>query len=175
MVLAILVLAVALFVTEWLTVDLVALLVLGSLALTGLITPAEALSGFSNPAVVTVWAVFVLSAALSITGVARVVGRHVLRLAGTNEIQLVAVIVLTAGVLSAFMNNVGVAALLLPVVMDIARRTDRPPSRRLIPLAFGAPLGGLTTLIGTPPNILVSDALCDSGLHPFHMKEEWKP
>jgi di/tricarboxylate transporter len=169
MVLAILLLAVVLFVTEWLTVDLVALLVLASLALTGLITPAEALSGFSNPAVVTVWAVFVLSAALSVAGVARVVGRQVLRLAGTNEIQLVAVIMLTAGVLSAFMNNVGVAALLLPVVMDIARRTDRPPSRLLMPLAFGALLGGLTTLIGTPPNILVSDALRDAGLRPFQM------
>jgi di/tricarboxylate transporter len=169
MVFAILLLAVVLFVTEWLTVDLVALLVLGSLALTGLITPAEALSGFSNPAVVTVWAVFVLSAALSVTGVARVVGRQVLRLAGTNEIQLIAAIMLTAGVLSAFMNNVGVAALLLPVVMDIARRTDRPPSRLLMPLAFGALLGGLTTLIGTPPNILVSDALYDSGLQPFQM------
>jgi di/tricarboxylate transporter len=168
-VLAIVGLAVVLFVTERLAVDLVALLVLGSLALTGLVTPAEALSGFSNPAVVTVAAVFVLSGALSRTGVASVVGHQVLRFAGTSEVQLVAVIMLTAGVLSAFMNNVGVAALLLPVVMDIAKRTDRPPSRLLIPLAFGALLGGLTTLIGTPPNILVSDALRDAGLGSFQM------
>jgi di/tricarboxylate transporter len=117
--------------------------------------------------VITVWAVFVLSAALSITGVAGVIGRQVLRLAGTNEIQLVAVIMLTAGVLSAFMNNIAVAALLLPVVTDIARRTGRPPSRLLMPLACGALLGGLTTLIGTPPNILASDALVAYGLRPF--------
>ena len=116
-VLSILALAVILFVTERLSVDLVALLVLGSLALTGLVTPAEALSGFSSPAVVTVWAMFVISGALAKTGVANIVGRQVLRLAGTGEGRLVAVIMLTAAVLSAFMNNVGVAALLLPVVM----------------------------------------------------------
>jgi di/tricarboxylate transporter len=164
---AIMALAVVLFVTEWLRVDVVALLVLAALALIGLVTPAEAISGFSSPAVITVWAVFILSGALSRTGVASLIGRQVLRLAGTGELRLMAVIMLTAGVMSAFMNNVGVAALLLPVVMDIARRTDRPPSRLLMPLAFGALLGGLTTLIGTPPNILVSDALLAYGLRPF--------
>ncbi len=168
-VLAILAVAVILFVTEWLSVDLVALLVLGSLALTGLVTPAEALSGFSSPAVVTVWAMFVISAALARTGVANIVGHQILRLAGTGEVQLIAVIMLTAAVLSAFMNNVGVAALLLPVVMDIARRIGRPPSKLLMPLAFGCLLGGLITLIGTPPNILISDALRDYGLSPFGM------
>ncbi|MDX1689004.1 MAG: SLC13 family permease [Candidatus Promineifilaceae bacterium] len=159
--------AVVLFVTERLRVDLIALLVLGTLAATGLVTPAEALSGFSNPAVVTVWAVFILSAGLSRTGVANVVGRHVLRLAGEGELRLLVVIMVTAGVMSGFMNNVGVVALLLPVVMDIAGRTGRAPSRLLIPLSFGALLGGLTTLIGTPPNILVSDALRDAGFQPF--------
>jgi di/tricarboxylate transporter len=169
LVLSILALAVLLFVTERLRVDVVALLVLGSLALTGLVTPAEALSGFSNPAVVTVWAVFILSSGLSRTGVANVVGRQVLRLAGPNELRLLVVIMASAGVLSAFMNNVGVAALLLPVVMDVARRTGRPPSKLLMPLAFGALLGGLTTLIGTPSNILISDALHDYGLRPFQL------
>jgi di/tricarboxylate transporter len=161
--------ATLLFVTERVRVDLVALLVLGSLALTGLVTPAEALSGFSNPAVVTVWAVFILSGALSRVGIASLIGRQVLRLAGKGEARLLAVIMLTAGIMSAFMNNVGVAALMLPVVMDIARRVERPPSRLLIPLAFGCLLGGLTTLIGTPPNILASDALRDFGLRPFAM------
>jgi di/tricarboxylate transporter len=169
LVLSIVALAVLLFVTERIRVDLVALLVLGSLALTGLVTPTEALSGFSNPAVVTVWAVFILSSALSRTGVANIVGHQVLRLAGPSELSLLTVIMLTAAVLSAFMNNVGVAALLLPVVMDIARRTGRPPSRLLIPLAFGSLLGGLTTLIGTPPNILISDILRDYGLQPFQL------
>lgn len=169
LVLAILGFAVLLFVTERLSVDLVALLVLGSLALTGLVTPTEALSGFSSAAVVTVWAMFVISGALSRTGVANMVGHQVLRLAGTGEIQLIAVIMLTAAGLSAFMNNVGVAALLLPVVMDIARRVHLPPSRLLMPLAFGSLLGGQTTMIATPPNILISDVLRDYGLRPFGM------
>ena len=169
LVLTILLFAIVLFVTERIRVDVVALLVLGTLALTGLVAPAEALSGFSNPAVVTVWAVFILGGGLYRTGVANIIGRHVLRLAGSGEVQLIFVIMLTAGVLSGFMNNVGVAALFLPVVMDIARRTGRPPSRLLMPLAFGSLLGGLTTLIGTPPNILVSDALRDYGLRPFQL------
>lgn len=168
-VLAVLVMAMALFVTERLRVDVVALLVMVILALTGLVTPTEALSGFSSPAVVTVWAVFILSGGLTRVGVANVVGRHVLRFAGEGEARLVVVVMLTAGVMSAFMNNVGVAALLLPVIMDIARQTSRPPSRLLMPLAFGSLLGGLMTLIGTPPNILVSDALRDNGLRPFQL------
>lgn len=159
--------AVALFVSGRLRMDLVALLVLSALTVAGLVTPAEALSGFSNPAVVTVWAVFILSAGLSRTGVANVVGRHVLRLAGEGDVRLLVVIMVTAGVMSAFMNNVGVVALLLPVVMDVARRTGRAPSSLLIPLSFGALLGGLTTVIGTPPNILASDALNEAGLGTF--------
>ncbi len=146
-----------------------ALLVLIALALTGLISPKEAVSGFSNPAVITVWAVFILSGGLSRTGVAGILGRQVLRLAGNSEARLIMVIMLTSATLSAFMNNVGVAALLLPVVMDISRQTHRPPSKLLIPLAFSSLLGGLMTLIGTPPNILVSAALGEHGLEPFSM------
>ena len=167
--LTILILAAILFISGRLRVDLVALIVLGSLALTGLVTPDEALSGFSSPAVVTVWAMFIISGGLSKTGVANLVGRQVLRLAGQGEGQLTVVIMLTAGILSAFMNNVGVAAMMLPVVMDITQRLGRPPSKLLMPLATGSLLGGLTTLIGTPPNILVSDALRDYGLRPFQL------
>ncbi len=167
--LTILVIAVVLFMTERLRIDLVALLVLGALALTGLVTPEQALSGFSNPAVVTVWAVFVLSGGLSRTGVANLVGRQISRLAGQGEVGLLVVIMATSGVLSAFMNNIGVAAMLLPVVMDLARRRRIPPSRLLIPLAYGSLLGGMMTLIGTPPNILASDALRDRGLIPFQL------
>ncbi len=166
-VLTILLVTVLLFVSERLRVDLVALLVLGALALSGLVTPSEALSGFSSPAVVTVWAMFILSGALSRTGVANAIGRQVLRLTGQGETRLITVIMITAGVISAFMNNVGVAALLLPVVMDIARRTGHKSAKLLMPLAFGCLLGGLTTLIGTPPNILASNALRDFGLAPF--------
>ena len=159
--------AVILFVSDKLRVDLVALMVLAALVLTGLITPVDALSGFSNPAVITVWAVFILSGALSRTGVANIIGNQVMRVAGDGQFRLLFLIMFTAAILSAFMNNVGVAALLFPVVMEIARRTETPPSKLLMPLAFGALLGGLTTLIGTPPNILASDALRDNGLEPF--------
>ena len=147
--------------------EVTALLALGAVALTGLVSPAEALSGFSNPAVVTVWAVFILSGGLTLTGVANAIGNFVLRLAGKNETTMIVVIMTTAGVLSAIMNNVAVAALMLPVVMDIARHTAKPPSRLLMPLAYGSLLGGLTTQIGTPPNILVSDALREAGLESF--------
>jgi di/tricarboxylate transporter len=167
LVLTILAVAVVFLITEWIPMEVTALLSLGAVALTGLVTPAEALSGFSNPAVVTVWAVFILSGGLTRTGVANVIGRFVLRMAGTRETTMIIVIMTTAGVMSAIMNNVAVAALMLPVVMDIARHTGRPPSRLLMPLAYGSLLGGLTTQIGTPPNILVSDALRDAGLKSF--------
>jgi di/tricarboxylate transporter len=112
---------------------------------------------------------FILSGGLTQAGVASNIGSQVLKLAGNGEVRLMLAIMLTAAVLSAFMNNVGVAALLLPVVVVIARRTNIPPSRLLLPLAFGALLGGLTTLIGTPPNILASDAIRDAGFEPFKM------
>jgi di/tricarboxylate transporter len=99
--------------------------------------------------------------------VANVIGNFVLRLAGNKETTMIIVIMTTAGVMSAIMNNVAVAALMLPVVMDIARHTNRPPSRLLMPLAYGSLLGGLTTQIGTPPNILVTDALRDAGFKAF--------
>jgi len=166
-VLAILAVAVVLFVTEWVRMDLVALMCLAAVALTGLVTPTQALSGFSNPAVVTVWAMFMLSAGLTHTGVASMIGRWVLGWAGHGEARMAFVIMLTAAGLSAFMNNIGVAALMLPVVMDIARQTRRPPSRLLMPLAYGSLLGGLTTMVGTPPNLLVSDALREFGYTPF--------
>ncbi|MEZ4769519.1 MAG: SLC13 family permease [Caldilineales bacterium] len=164
---AILLAAVVLFVTNWLRMDLVALLVLGALALTGLLTPAEALAGFANPAVVTVWAVFILGAGLAMTGVAAAVGAQIVRVAGSGERRLIVVIVLSAGILSGFMNSIGVVVLLLPVVMDIARQTRIAPSRLLLPLASGALLGGLTTLIGTPPNLIVSETLREGGFAPF--------
>jgi len=167
LVFSILAVAVLLLVTEWIPMEVTALLSLGAVALTGLVSPVQALSGFSNPAVVTVWAVFILSGGLTLTGVANVIGRFVLRLAGTGESRMIIVIMVTAGVMSAIMNNVAVAALMLPVVMDIARHTDRPPSRLLMPLAYGSLLGGLTTQIGTPPNILVTDALRDAGMKSF--------
>ena len=158
-----------LFITEWVRMDVVALLVLWSLALFRLVTPAEALSGFSNPAVVTVWAILILSGGLARTGVASLIGRRLMRLAGDSHVRLLVIIMLTVGILSGFMNTIGVVSLFLPVVLDIARRTKQPPSKLLMPLAFAALLGGLNTLIGTPPNILISEALKNAGLRPFQM------
>ncbi len=168
-VLSILGLAIFLFITEWIRMDLVGLLVMGSLALTGLISPSQALSGFSNPAVVTVWAILILSGSLGRTGVASALGRFVLRLAGDSDARLLAIIMLTTGFLSGFMNSIGVASLFLPVVVDISRRTNQPPSKLLMPLSFACLMGGLNTLIGTPPNLLISEALREAGLSAFTM------
>jgi len=169
MVLVILAAVIVLLVTEWMPLEVLALLVLGVLAVSGIVSPTEALAGFSNPAVVTIWAVFILSGGLTRTGIANILGRQLMKVAGHKESLLVVIIMVVAGVLSAFMNNVAVAALMLPVVMDIARKTKRSPSTLLMPLAYGSLLGGLTTMIGTPPNILVTEALRENGLTPFKL------
>jgi di/tricarboxylate transporter len=166
-VLGILSISLILFVSEVIRMDLVALLVLGTLATSHLITPSQAFAGFSNSAVITVWAMFILSEGLTRTGIANVIGRQVMRLAGRREVPMIIVIMITAAVLSAFMNNIGVAALMLPVVVDVARRTRIPVSRLLMPLAYATLLGGLMTMIGTPPNLLVSEALSRAGGEPF--------
>jgi di/tricarboxylate transporter len=167
LVLAILAVALILFVSGVIRMDLVALLVLGTLAVTGLVTAEEAFAGFSNAAVITIWAMFILSEGLARTGIANIIGRQVLRIAGRREVAMVVVIMMTAAGLSAFMNNIGVAALMLPVVVDVARRTRIPASRLLIPLAFGTLLGGQTTLFGTSHNLLVSEALGRAGHESF--------
>jgi len=167
LVLGILVTSLILFVSEVIRMDLVALLVLCALAVSGLVSATEAFAGFSNSAVITVWAMFILSAGLTRTGIADIIGRQVIRLAGRREFAMVIVIMITAAVLSAFMNNIGVAALMLPVVVDVARRTRIPPSRLLMPLAYATLLGGLTTMIGTPPNLLVSEIMAQNGYEPF--------
>lgn len=159
--------AVVLFATEKLRVDLIALLVLLTLSLTGLVTAQQAFDGFANPAVITVWAVYIVSGGLFKTGVADILGAQIVRLAGDSEPRLVAVIMLTCGVMSAFMNNIGATAVLLPAVFSIARQAKISPSRLLIPLSFSSLLGGNMTLIGTPPNILASSMLTERGLESF--------
>ncbi len=167
MVFSILITSVILLVTEWVPMEVVALLVLGATAVTGLVTPVEAIAGWSNPAVITVWAVFILSSGLTHTGVANIIGQIVLKVSGRSESSIIAVIMVSAGVMSAFMNNVAVAALMLPVIMDISRQTGHTSSRLLLPLAYGSLLGGLMTKIGTPPNLIVSEMLRDSGMETF--------
>lgn len=167
MLLAIVAAAFVLFVGGWLRVDVVGLLVLSALALTGLVTAQEALAGFSSPAVVTVWALFILSAGLTRTGIAHQLGRPLQRFAKGGEALLMTALMVAASLLSALINTVTVAAILLPATMDLARRSGRPPSRLLLPLALGCLLGGPFTGISTPPNILVTDAIRSAGLRPF--------
>jgi di/tricarboxylate transporter len=156
--------ALVLFATEKLRVDLVALLVLLSVGLTGLIDPEEIFAGFANPAVITVWAVYMVSGGLFKTGVADALGRGILRLGGNREPRLIATIMVTCGVISAFMNNVGATAMLMPALVGISRRTKIALSKLLIPLSFSSLLGGKMTLIGTPANILAMGILADRGL-----------
>ena len=156
--------ALALFATEKLRVDLVALMVLLSVGLLRLIDPEEVFDGFANSAVITVWAVYIVSGGLFKTGVADFMGRGILRLAGDREPRLIATIMVTCGVISAFMNNVGATAMLMPAIVGISRRTKIAVSKLLIPLSFSSLLGGKMTLIGTPANILAMGILADRGL-----------
>ena len=159
LVLLILAAAILLFVTEKLRVDLVAILVLLALALARLLSPTQALSGFSHPAAITIVALFIVGEGLLETGVAQTIGHALTRLAGTSQTRLTVTIMLTIAIVSAVMDNVGATAVLLPVVVSLARQNNIRPSKLLIPMAFGALQGGLLTLIGRPSNIIVSDAL----------------
>lgn len=165
--LAIVSIALVVFIDGRLRVDVVGLLVLSALALTGLVTPQDALAGFSSPAVVTVWAMFILSAGLTRTGIAHQLGQPLQRFAKAREPILMAALMAAASLLSALINTVTVAAILLPATMELARRSGRPPSRLLMPLALGCLLGGPFTGISTPPNILATDILRAHDLRPF--------
>lgn len=165
--LAIIFAAVILFATEKVRPDIVSMLVLLTLVLTGLVDADQAFTGFASPAVITVWAVYIVSGGLFKTGVADFLGQYILRLAGHSEVRLIAVLMLLCGLMSAFMNNIGATAILLPAVVGISRQTGVPVSRLLIPLAFSSLLGGNMTLIGTPPNILAASILAEQGFESF--------
>jgi di/tricarboxylate transporter len=168
LVLGILAVAVILFVSERLRVDLIALMVLITLSITGLVTIEEAFSGFASPAVITVWSVYIVSGALFQSGVADRLANFMLRLAGQSYLRLLFVIMVTIGVMSSFMNNIGAVAILLPAVVSVARKINVAPSKLLIPMAFTSLLGGKMTLIGTPPNILATSIMeTYGGLEPF--------
>lgn len=165
-VLALLGVAVILMVTDLLRADLVALLLAIALALSGVITVQEAFSGLAHPAVLTILAIFILTTGLYRTGVTRHMGRALHRLAGGRPARLLLLTMLSGAGLSLFMNNIAAAAVLLPAVMDVSRRTSISPSKLLMPLAFGVALGGMATLL-TTSNIVVSATLRDWGLTPY--------
>lgn len=152
---AVLALALALFVVGRWRYDIVAIVALLILTIAGIVPAADAYKGFGHPAVVTVAAVLVLSRALYDSGVVDVIASWYSRIPEYFTLRITALSSITA-FCSAFMNNVGAVSLLLPVAIRVSNRTGRPPSRYLMPLAFASLLGGMTTLIGTPPNVIIS-------------------
>lgn len=162
----VLALALALFMLGRWRYDIVALLALLVVTVSGIVPAERAFAGFGHPAVVTVAAILVVSQGLQNAGVVDVIARAVGRLGGGFLVQLAALCGLVA-LASGFMNNVGALALLMPVAIHSARRSGISPSRLLMPLAFASLLGGMTTLIGTPPNLIVSDLLRDQGYRAF--------
>jgi len=168
-ILTLLILAATIFLFIWgrLRPDLVALLSVLALFLTGIINLEQTLAGFADSTVIMVAALFVVAEALSRTGVTAWLGQQLLSQAGNSEFRLMLVLTLGTAVLSAFLSNTGTVAMLLPAVMAAAWRIRSVPSRFMIPLAFAANTGGLLTLIGTAPNIVVTDVLAGAGLRPF--------
>ncbi len=170
MVLAILVGTVVLFVSEKYPIDIVAILSLGALLAFGLVTPQEGFSGFSNPATITVAAMFVLSAGLQKTGATAEVGRLMIRFSQNHFMALVVVMV-TITVLSAFINNTAAVAVFIPLVTILAKRRKISASKLLIPLSYASQFGGVCTLIGTSTNLLVSSISEQAGYGGFSMFE----
>ena len=156
-----------LFLSDRIRMDLVALLVVVCLALSGIITPAEAVSGFGEPVVVMIAALFVVGEGLLRTGIAAATGSWLMHMGGHSETRLLLFLLPVVALLSAFMSSTGAVALLLPVVLSLSRRAQLAPGRLLMPLAFAALIGGMLTLIGTPPNLIVSSQMHSSGLEPF--------
>jgi di/tricarboxylate transporter len=160
--------AILLFVTEWLRVDVVAIGVMVALMLTNLLTAPEAIAGFSNPAVLTIASLFIVGGGVMQTGLAASIGEGILKIAGTRPGRLTVVIMTAVALLSAVMSDTGTVAVLLPAIISLGVSAKISPSKLLIPLSYGSLLGGATTLIGTPPNIIVSDILREQGLQPFN-------
>ncbi len=163
----ILLLAVVLFISERFSVDVVAIGVMILLVITGVITPEEGLAGFSNPATVTVAGMFVLSAALFKTGAIDLIGIPLANIFRKNYKLGLLSMMLTVGIISAFINNTPVVAIFIPLIVKAAKDANISVSKLLIPLSFASIFGGTCTLIGTSTNILVSGIAEDHGLEPF--------
>lgn len=155
-----------LLITNKMRPDLAALLLLVMLGLLGFVKPEELFLGFSRNAVITIMALFIISDGLERTGATRILGQHLGRIAGNNEQRAVLVVMGATATLSLVMNNIAAGAVLLPAVIGLTRQTDLKPQKLLMPLAFGALLGGMATLF-TTANILVGDALAKAGYAPY--------
>ena len=163
--------AVVLFVTEKFSTDIVAILVMVVLLVSRVLTPAEGLAGFANTATITVGAMFVLSAGMFRSGAVNFVGRGLGRLARHSSGLMLFVLMVGVGVLSSFLNNTAAVAILIPVVIVVARRADTSPSKLLMPLSFASMFGGMCTVLGTSTNILASAISEQAGLGAFGMFE----
>ncbi len=159
---------VSLFIWDRIRMDIVALMVALTLALSGLITPAEVFSGFGAPVVVMIAGLFIVGEGLFRTGIAAAAGQWLLRVGGENEVRLLLFLIPLIAILSAFMSSTGAVALLIPVVLSMSRKSGMSPSKLLMPLAFASLVGGRLTLIGTPPNIVVSSQMETAGFEPFN-------
>jgi len=170
-VLILLVVALVLFATEKLPVDVIGILLVMSLILTGVLTVQEGFAGFGDSIIITIGGLFVLTGGLAKTGLVDLIGRYLYKFAGRNELLLTSAIMLTAAATASVMKNTATTAMYLPVVLGLAEHAKLPPSKLLMPLAFGAILGGSCTLIGTSTNLAVSSAIERYGMKPYTMFE----
>ena len=156
---AVLGITIFLFVSEWLRVDVVALCVMLALPWLGLVEPHEALAGLSSNAVFSIIGVMILGYGVDRSGLMAKVTRPILRVAGSSERRLVSLVSAAVGAISAFMQNIGAAALFLPALLRMAKRTGLPESRLLMPVGFAAILGGTLTMVASGPLIILNDIL----------------
>lgn len=147
--------------------DIVALIALLALAISGILTPAEALSGFSNPIVIMMIGLFVVGGAIFNTGLAKIIGTKLLSLSAGSPMRLFLVVVLGTAFIGAFVSNTGTVALMLPIVVSMAATNGASSTRLLMPLAFASSIGGMLTLIGTPPNLVISEVWEEAGHEPL--------
>ena len=159
----VLALSIIFFVSGKVRSDLVALCALLALLIFQILTPEEGLSGFSNSTVVMMVGLFIVGGGIFQTGLAKMISSKILKLAGKSELRLFLLVVLTTAGIGAFVSNTGTVALMLPIVVSMAAIAGANPSRLLMPLAFASSMGGMMTLIGTPPNLIISDTLADAG------------
>lgn len=169
--LVLLLVAIILFATEKLPVDVIGVLLVMALILTKVLTVQEAVAGFGNDIIITIGGLFILVGGLIKTGLVDLIGRRMSKIAGSNVFILTALIMTAAAVSASVLKNTTTAAMFLPIVIGLAAKTKVPPSKLLMPLAFGAILGGSCTLIGTSTNLAVSGAIQRYGQAPFSMFE----
>ena len=161
--LIILVVATIFFVSGKIRSDLVALCALLLLILLNILTPAEALSGFSSSIIIMMIGLFVVGGGVFRTGLANLISRKILQLAGNSQTKLFVLVMLVTAAIGGFVSNTGTVALMLPIVVSLALGANTTPSRFLMPLAFASSMGGMMTLIGTPPNLVIDSALREAG------------